>query len=78
VRLGPITHGEYGHAALTPGGDSSGAFSPPPPVEPYDPDADPTLWGILDEFKVVNTAIDKVVNTLLNEAAEKVKKIELL
>jgi hypothetical protein len=47
-------------------------------VEPYDPDADPTLWGILDEFKVVNTAIDKVVNTLLNEAAEKVKKIELL
>jgi hypothetical protein len=40
-------------------------------LEPYDPDIDPALWGILDEFKVVNAAIDKVVNTLLNEAAKK-------
>jgi hypothetical protein len=42
----------------------------------YDLDADPTLWGILDEFKVVNAAIDEVVNTLLNEAAEKALKEE--
>jgi hypothetical protein len=46
------------------------------PLEPYDPDADPALQGILDDFKVVNAAIDKAVNTLLNEAAEKVLKEE--
>jgi hypothetical protein len=45
-----------------------------PPLEPYDPKADPSLRGILDEFKVVNAAIDEVFNTLLNEAAEKVLK----
>jgi hypothetical protein len=46
------------------------------PPEPYDPDVDPTLRGILDEFNVVNAAIDKAVNTLLNEVAEKVLKEE--
>jgi hypothetical protein len=44
------------------------------PLEPYDHEVDPALRGILDEFKVVNAAIDEVVNTLLNEAAEKVLK----
>jgi hypothetical protein len=44
------------------------------PREPYDPDADLALRGILDEFKVVNAAIHKDVNTLLNEAAKKVLK----
>jgi hypothetical protein len=37
-----------------------------------------TSWfsskGNLDEFKIVNTAIDEVVDKLLNEAAEKVMK----
>jgi hypothetical protein len=37
-----------------------------PPLEQYDPKADPSLRGIFDEFKVVNTTIDEVVNTLLD------------
>ena len=45
-------------------------------LEPYDPDADPALRGILDKFKVVNATIDEAINTLLNEAAEKVLKEE--
>ena len=44
------------------------------PPESYDPNADPALRGILDEFKVFNATIEEVVNTLLNEAAEKVLK----
>ena len=47
-----------------------------PPPEPYDPEADPALRGIHDEVKVVNAAIDEDVNTLLNEAVEKVLKEE--
>jgi hypothetical protein len=35
---------------------------------------DPALRGILNEFKVVNVAIDGAVDKLLNEAAEKVLK----
>jgi dynactin complex subunit len=38
------------------------------------PEADPSLKGILDEFRVVNAAIDEVVDKLLNEVAEKVLK----
>ena len=49
----------------------SGTFSS---LEPYDPEADPALRGILDEFKILNAAIDEVVDKLLNEAAEKVLK----
>jgi hypothetical protein len=45
-----------------------------PSLEPYDPKADPSLKGMLDEFTVVNVAIDETVNTLLNKAAEKVLK----
>jgi hypothetical protein len=45
-----------------------------PPPKPFDPEADPLLKGILDEFRVVNAAIDKTVDTLLHEAAEKVLK----
>jgi 2-phosphoglycerate kinase len=44
------------------------------PLEPYDPDADPALKGILNEFKIVNASIDEVVDRLLNEAEEKVLK----
>jgi hypothetical protein len=36
------------------------------PPEPYDPDADPALKGILDEFKIVNATIDEAVDRLLN------------
>jgi hypothetical protein len=36
----------------------SGTFFPHPP-EPYDPDVDLALKGILDEFKMVNTTIDE-------------------
>jgi hypothetical protein len=43
-------------------------------LEPYDPKADPSVKGILDEFRVVNAAIDEVVTTLQNKAAEKVTK----
>jgi hypothetical protein len=45
-----------------------------PPLEPYDTEADPSLKGILDEFRVVNAAIDEAVTMLLNEATEKVLK----
>jgi hypothetical protein len=45
-----------------------------PPPEPYDPEANPSLKGILDEFRVVNAAIDEAINTLLNEAAKKVSE----
>jgi hypothetical protein len=46
------------------------ALSPPP--EPYDAKNDPELKEILVDFKVVHKAIDKAVDTMLNEAAEKV------
>jgi hypothetical protein len=42
-----------------------------PPLEPYDPEADPSLKEILDKFRVVNTAIDKVVDTLLSEKLQR-------
>jgi hypothetical protein len=45
-----------------------------PPLEPYNPDTDPALKGTLDEIKIVNAAIDEVVEKLLNEAAERVQK----
>jgi hypothetical protein len=32
--------------------------------EPYDPEADPALRGILDEFKIVNTTIDEAIDKL--------------
>jgi hypothetical protein len=47
-------------------------FSPLP--EPYNGENDPMLKEILAEFKVVHEAIDKAVETVLNEAVEKVLK----
>jgi hypothetical protein len=44
------------------------------PPEPYDPKADLWLKGIVDEFKVVNAAINEAVDKLLNKATEKVLK----
>ena len=51
-----------------------GAVDLSPPSEPYDLDTDPALKGTFDEIKIVNAAIDEVVEKLLNEAAERVLK----
>jgi hypothetical protein len=45
-----------------------------PPSEPYDPEADPSLKGALDVIRIANEAVDKVVNRLLKEVADKVLK----
>jgi hypothetical protein len=45
-----------------------------PPLEPYNPEADPSLKGALDVIRIANEAIDEAVNRLLNEAADKVLK----
>jgi hypothetical protein len=44
------------------------------PPELYDPEADPALKGALNVIRIANEAIDKAVNMLLNEAADKVLK----
>jgi hypothetical protein len=43
-----------------------------PLPEPYDLLADPVMKEALDVMSVANSIIDKVVDTLLNEAAEKI------
>ena len=43
-------------------------------LEPYDPQADPIMKVALDVMSVANSIIDKVVDRLLNEAAEKILK----
>jgi hypothetical protein len=45
-----------------------------PPPEPYDPETDPSVKEALDIIKIANDAIDKTVDKLLNEAADKVLK----
>jgi hypothetical protein len=45
-----------------------------PPLEPYKPDAGPAMKEALDIMKVANEVVDKVVDILLHEAAEKVIK----
>jgi hypothetical protein len=45
-----------------------------PPLEPYDPKADPSLKGALDIIKIANEAIDEAINKLLEETADKVLK----
>jgi hypothetical protein len=47
-----------------------------PPAEPYDPLADPEMKESLDIISMAESIIDKVVNKLLNEVAEKVLKEE--
>jgi hypothetical protein len=49
-----------------------------PPLEPYNPEADPSLKGALDIIRIANEAVDKAVNRLLNEAADKVLKEDLI
>jgi hypothetical protein len=50
------------------------AVSLSPPPEPYKPEADPAMKEALDIIKVANEVIDKVIDRLLHEAAEKVLK----
>jgi hypothetical protein len=45
-----------------------------PPLEPYDPEADPSLKRALDIIKIANEAVDEAINKLLEEAADKVLK----
>jgi hypothetical protein len=45
-----------------------------PPPESYNAENDPEMKDILVEFKVVHAATDKVVDTVLNNAAEKFLK----
>jgi hypothetical protein len=51
-----------------------GAVELSPPLEPYDPEADPSLKGTLDMIRIANEAVDEDVNMLLDEAADKVLK----
>jgi hypothetical protein len=45
-----------------------------PLPEPYNPLADPVMKEALDIMSVANSIIDKVIDKLLNEAAEKILK----
>jgi hypothetical protein len=47
-----------------------------PPPEPYDPLADPKMKEALEIINMAKSIVDKVVNKLLNEVAEKVLKEE--
>ena len=43
-----------------------------PPPEAYNPEADPSIKEALDIIKIANDAINEAVDTLLNEADNKV------
>jgi hypothetical protein len=45
-----------------------------PLPEQYDPLVDPVMKEALDVMSVANSIVDKVVDRLLNEAAEKILK----
>jgi hypothetical protein len=47
-----------------------------PPLEPFDPLADPEMKEVLDIINMVESIVDEVVNKLLHEVAEKVLKEE--
>jgi hypothetical protein len=46
----------------------------PPPPEPFDPLADPETKKAIEIINMAESIVDKVVNKLLNEVAEKVLK----
>jgi hypothetical protein len=48
----------------------------PPPLEPFDPLADPKIKKAIEIINIAESIIDEVINKLLNEAAEKVLKEE--
>jgi hypothetical protein len=45
-----------------------------PPLEPFDPLADPETKEALENINTTESVVDEVVNKLLNEVAEKVLK----
>jgi hypothetical protein len=45
-----------------------------PSPEPYDPETDPSVKGVLDMIRIANEAIDEAVDKLLNEVANEVLK----
>jgi hypothetical protein len=45
-----------------------------PLLEPYDPEADPSIKEALDIIKIANEAMDEAIDRLLNIAADKVLK----
>jgi hypothetical protein len=45
-----------------------------PPLEPFDPLADPETKEALEIINMAESIVDEVVNKLLNEIAEKVLK----
>jgi hypothetical protein len=45
-----------------------------PPLEPYDPETDPSVKESLDIIKIANEAIDEAIDKLLNEVADKILK----
>jgi hypothetical protein len=47
-----------------------------PPLEPYDPLADPEMKEALEIISMADSIIDEVVDKLLNEVAEKVLREE--
>jgi hypothetical protein len=47
---------------------------PSPPLEPYDPEADPSLKETLDIIKIANEVVHEAINKLLEEAVDKVIK----
>ena len=48
----------------------------PPPLEPFDPLADPETRKAIEVINVAEAIVDEVVTNLLNEVAEKVLKEE--
>jgi hypothetical protein len=47
-----------------------------PPLEPYDPLADPEMKEALEIISMADSIINEVVDKLLNEVAEKVLREE--
>jgi hypothetical protein len=47
-----------------------------PPLEPYDPLADPEMKESLDIISMAESIIDEIVNKLLNKVVEEVLKEE--
>ena len=44
------------------------------PPEPYDLEADPAMKAALETIRIAEEVVDKAINKLLNEAAEKILK----
>jgi hypothetical protein len=45
-----------------------------PPTEPYNPEVDPVMKEALNVMQIANEVVDKVVDKLLHEAAERILK----